>query len=939
MVARVNKVAYLPKYVQTHRMFKGQNIHGWILILALALTGCGGGNSTGGSGGGGGGGGGSATATGAHPPFKTRYIRTDLQYDPNILQYFPPHFTTYDSAHKRFFMSNTTQNSINVFDPSSESQIGTAVVPLPFGLDIAPDSSKLYVATTFGDVYVVDPETLAVVQRYPSATIGPSGYTATQVLVLADGRLVLMGGFGGVYPDGSESIAIWDPVLNTITDIPTGLIGPNFGQFALSGDRTKILVSGAYSQQLAYYDTVSGTSIISPFSGGGIINIAGTPDGKRFFVFGGDGGEIFDADTMAELGTFQVPGANSILSHDGSSLFSPDEAGNVIVYDCATNSLLQKGWIPNFRVLDLQSSLVMSAIDENGLITGPIGHGVAFLDSTQVRSGTEGSGVSVSFLTPPSGPTSGNTSVEANYDVPVGVNVTTGTVYIGNASASNITFSPTAITATSPKSSFSGVADFTVILPNGSMDIMPEDFSFGPTIVEVSTNAASSEGGAQAAIYGYGLGENVSQVQVSVGGQSAQVTQVFPSVAPIFPYPFPMQAVVFSVPPGTSGAAENITVTTPNGTASATNAFHYLPAVQSFPLSGSALMQGTYDAKRAVMYFTNQREVEVFSPASKNWLSPIAIPSTNGNSRLIGVALSPDNNTLAVSDAGNSSISILNPSSPLTVKSFNVNTGSEIEPFGLAVTNSGSVYYATFDLGSNQPGLYKLDTNTEIITNFEPVKNGDEFVRVLLTPDGAHVFVNDGSGDAGIWVIDTIDDSLSEGLQATIAGDGNEDATLSLDGSTLLASDLLMDDGLNVFGDITYVDRDVWLPLAVYGQKLSGNGNLAFQPLTDGIDIHDATSGLLQYRVELPITFSNVYDALAIDNANSLFYGLTENGIVQIDLSGITGSLVRNKDRKAQHRNYRPYAGNRAAIRHDVVPRPHLQHPEHRLLRYSPSRP
>jgi hypothetical protein len=59
-------------------------------------------------------------------------------------------------------------------------------------------------------------------------------------------------------------------------------------------------------------------------------------------------------------------------------------------------------------------------------------------------------------------------------------------------------------------------------------------------------------------------------------------------------------------------------------------------------------------------------------------------------------------------------------------------------------------------------------------------KNGDAFVRVLLTPDGTRVLVNDGPGDAGVWIIDTSDDALTEGIQATLAGDGNEDAALRL---------------------------------------------------------------------------------------------------------------------------------------------------------------
>lgn len=105
----------------------------------------------------------------------------------------------------------------------------------------------------------------------------------------------------------------------------------------------------------------------------------------------------------------------------------------------------------------------------------------------------------------------------------------------------------------------------------------------------------------------------------------------------------------------------------------------------------------------------------------------------------------------------------------------------------------------------------------------------------------------------------------------------------SSDGTVLLASDLLMDEGLAVFGDLTYVDRDVWLALAVYGQKLNTNGSLVFQPLTNGIDVLDGTTGLLQCRVTLPLTLPNVYDALAIDDTDNLLFAITATGIAQVN--------------------------------------------------------
>jgi hypothetical protein len=160
-----------------------------ILVALTFVPGCGGS----GSGGSGGGSGGSPTMeTNPHPPIRTQYRRTDIQYNPNALQFLPPHVTVYDSVHKRFFISNTTLNRIDVFDATQESQIGTIIVPEPWGMDVALDGTKLYVATTFGDVYLIDPGAMKVLQRFPSSTIGAQGYIATQVFILADGQLALL---------------------------------------------------------------------------------------------------------------------------------------------------------------------------------------------------------------------------------------------------------------------------------------------------------------------------------------------------------------------------------------------------------------------------------------------------------------------------------------------------------------------------------------------------------------------------------------------------------------------------------------------------------------------------------------------------------------------------------------------------------------------------
>jgi DNA-binding beta-propeller fold protein YncE len=879
--------------------------------ILLASIGCGG--ASGGSGGSGSNQLPPVAETSPHPPIRTQYLRTDIQYNANALQFFPPHVTAYDSVHKRFFVSNTTQNRIDVFDAGTELQIGSIIVPLPWGLDVSPDGSKLYVGTTFGDVYLIDPGAMQVVQRYASATIGTQGFTATQAFILADGQLALLGAIGGLYFDGSPNFAIWNPASNTATILGAELpnFGPYIGQMAITADRSKVLIGGATAQYVELYDPSTNSVVSANVTCGQIEEILPTPDGTRIIVVGLNGNvEVLNASTLAELGSFpNVPGYSAVISQDGSTLYTVDSEANVLAWN--TTTFAQTGWVPNFDVVDLQQTIVAASIDETGLIFGPIGHGVAFLDASKINSGHEGTQFNIGFLSPDTGPLSGGTALQTEVLTGVPVpSITTGTVYIGNAGTTNASLSASTFSGNTPPAAAGGAADFTVILPDNSIRMMPEDFSYGPTIVEVSTNASSADGGGQGAIFGYGFGQQPSDVQITIGGQSAAVTQLETTASPTFPYPFPMEAVLFTVPPGTSGASESVTVTTADGSATATHAFYYAAAVQSYALPGSFLSQGVYDPYRSVMYFTDRAQIDVFSPSGENWLTPITIPGTNFSTSFVGIALSPDGNTLAVSDAGNDKIYVLNPSSPSAAQSFSVNTGAGTEPYGLAVTNSGAVYYATDDQNfTTDGGLNKLDTTTGTITNFVLPGTGDSFVRVLLSPDGSHVFVNEGSGDAGVWIIDTNNDSLTEGLQATLAGDGNEDAALSGDGSVLLASDLLTDNNLNVFGDVSYVDRDVWFAVAVYGQKLNSDGSLAFQPLTNGIDVHDGTTGLLKYRVALPIQAANVYDALAIDNTDGLLFVLTANGIAQVNLSSLPPSSAESKHLRVVMSGRKPNRG------------------------------
>jgi len=70
------------------------------------------------------------------------------------------------------------------------------------------------------------------------------------------------------------------------------------------------------------------------------------------------------------------------------------------------------------------------------------------------------------------------------------------------------------------------------------MLIVPEAFSYGPTILEVTPNAATAEGGGTGIVYGYGFGSTMdnspipTDLQITVGGKAVTVTGYAPMRMP-----------------------------------------------------------------------------------------------------------------------------------------------------------------------------------------------------------------------------------------------------------------------------------------------------------------------------------------------------------------------------------------------------------------------
>ncbi len=850
-----------------------------------------------------------ASVTGAHPPIRTRYLRTNSFYDPNSLQFAPPHFSVYDAAHKQFFISNPYMNEIDVFDATQEIETAQIPVPLAWGIDVSPYDGSLYAGTLIGDIYQVNTSQLVVTNRYPSWSIGPRGFAATTALVLSDGRLALQGAAGGILGvDGYSASAVWDPVTNSLDTGTSGSVCDvgREGAFAVSGDRTRLLVTtvdeGGVGESICSYDPIGKQATLGAFPLATFVRqIIPTPDGKRFFLTTNlYGVAVFDAETVQLLGEITgsssysgIPNAPSgaVMSCDGTTLYLVDQSsGAVGAFDTAL--LTQTGWAPSFTVIDLQSLVVISAIDETGLIVGPIGHGVGFVDASQMTT-TQPTLISDDYTTPSTGPSAGSTTL-TNFAIG---NVTDSAVlsqiYVGNQPGINASFASSpghenSAQVTTPPSNQAGAVDLAVVLSDGAVGLTPEGFSYGPTILEVVPNGATAEGGQTGAIIGYGFGDSTSRLQVTVGGQPAPVTAVYPG-APIEPYPFPTNALQFIIPSGTAGAAVDVTVSTPSGSATAMGAFHYTAPVQSYPLTAN-LQAGIYDAGRDLYYFADQAKIQVLSKSEGKWLSPISLPGVTGKTQLLGIAESPDGTKLAVSDYGGQTIYVLNPDSPSSAKSYpmsldNDTSSSSLAPDGLAATDAGMVYFATTDInGTGTPEFHKLNTATNSITDLGLQSGGlsDKYNRVLLSPDSSKVY---SSSEGGSFYLDTSNDTIHFSSAAVLSD--FPDLAVSGDGGTVDSVGSLTDSSLNPETEPAYIDWETWFPLAANGQKLNQSGSILFNPLTDGIDMIARKTGRLLYRIQIPLTPANVYDALVVAEGQNTLAVISATAVSFVDLSGL----------------------------------------------------
>ena len=723
----------------------------------------------------------------------------------------------YDKARNHLFASLPAMNRVVMLDPNTGrvlSSIPTSVAIFePNGVWLASSSNisgsldgKSLLVLGAGHVATIDLASaqvtaeVAIPKAIPIGWTTPTGISPT-FLVSAAGSHIIFGSWGdsSFYNwDGSSPVASLHPISDLYS-------------FDRSFDGSKVLVasgdtSGAYQLLDVASDSITAQGA---YSNAVIMTVRGNPVSSEWALANSNGVDFLDKN-LNFIARVPATFSGSITywgmtySSDGKFLYfvcSPDGVHPFqITVDDTTHHVVRIApatgtTLAYFRRSPPDWIVQPFAADSSGLVFGLGEKGIVIDDSTYNIDPTQATTADFAIIaTPDSGPVNGSTPVQittqsyaAQPDVWFG---TQRALVQGLNSAGQVS-------ATAPPGQVAGPVNIKLFPPDGYVHVMPQAFTYGTVITSVRYSLCQESGGCSADIFGFGLfGTNSSQTRVTIGGNVAPVQSVhyFNTVEP---YPYPLQYVTVTVPPGLPGRAE-VTVTTGTGQATLTGGFLYGVSLQSFP-SPKTYNALLYDQSRGVLYASTDSQIVRFSPSSSTFLAPITPPSTTGQNQFQGISLTPDGSRLIVANKQDVSVAIIDPDNPSNAQVVpipGVTSGSG-GPVFVAATAVGKVLISIGGFSFPWTGpLYELDLATlQVQTVTIPGTIPRDQMGLYPTSDGKIVFVRTYGGFAGFWDPTTgqfsaVNDNFAGAGLGAAAGDGNVFAVglgfVGPDGSSLI---------------------------------------------------------------------------------------------------------------------------------------------------------
>ncbi|HEV7553696.1 MAG TPA: hypothetical protein VGP65_18585, partial [Candidatus Angelobacter sp.] len=311
-------------------------------------------------------------------------------------------------------------------------------------------------------------------------------------------------------------------------------------------------------------------------------------------------------------------------------------------------------------------------------------------------------------------------------------------------------------------------------------------------------------------------------------------------------------------------------------------AFTYV-ATSIVPATG--LIQLLYDPHRNLVYALTSTQIDVFNPATSQFVAPLVPDSTPGVN-YVEMALTPDGSKLLLADATNSTLTVFNPDNPAS-HTVTVLTQS---PQSLATTSTGKAFL------SCGLGLIEFDLATLTST----LRQSISFLgamKLAASPDGTHMVGALGNNTAGTVVVwnSATDTFISQGFidglfnDIAIANDGSQFAPISGGGFDPGITGVFFDSQLHLINATTYPDLAPPDAVQAEGAIFSPAGSVLLQPMLNAIEFFDTSSGQLRARMMMPEPLVNktipfASTGVAVDPSGQTVFVISASGLTLIHL-------------------------------------------------------
>jgi DNA-binding beta-propeller fold protein YncE len=829
------------------------------------------------------------------PNNRSDFVRTDDT----------PLAIVYDPKHDLVFASALHLNCVSVISVATASLTKCIPVSGPLGLSLSADNSQVLVGTQTGEVAWIDTGSLQVVRRdaipkIPATLESPEGNNyvrAAQAFQAANGKVLLVTDWGYLDLHGNlkpSSLVEWDPVAGTSAP----KLENSGGLVAVSANHSKILIGGEGPARI--YDSATDSFALIPgYSVRSLPAINST--GNQFALVGGSPSVTFFDGQIRQVGSVDVccGPVGAVYSPDGNHLYVVvGYSGLPLVYTIDARTFKIIGAAPAYSRLPGSPSIVAhpQAADSTGLVFGIADHGVAIDDSTTFRN--FGNNVAPGYLagaTPDHGAinaqTITNLSTTPFDSIP--------DLFFGQMRAQNVSLdSRSEIQATAPPSANVGPVNIKAMKPNGVILMMPQAFTYGALITNHGRIAADPKGNnLQADLYGYGLFDPGIDTKVMIGPNAATVLRAtkYSSEAP--PYPFPLDHLQITLPNGSPGP-QGLSVSSSAGTASKSGWFHYLTDVTTFT-SPDAFSYLLYDSRRENLYLSAGSHVDVFSAASRKYLTPITVPTIHGSTQLQGLALTPDGSKLLVANFSDSSVAAIDPDNPTTASSVvSIPTGTYTArgPFQIATTATNKAFITMSEAspGSGEAGgIYQIDLGTmQVVPAALPYGYPSGYGIYLQGSQDGKVVMAALPGSAGpvlkwqaatdVWSFRYVQVQTWDDI--AVAGDGNGIA-LSGYPASYFPLPYFMDTSLNITSQVNFSEFESFGNGP--GIQFDSSGALLYEPTVTGVDLIDARSGQLRERIIIGEQLNYGSKLMALTPSGDQVFLATSAGLTILQLDSV----------------------------------------------------